>query len=163
VEHIVQVLTITDWDEEGQWASLSYQHNRRFTDYLKLGITPVSFRRYNSENRTWQVHLSKLPLVVGLARRYFSHVDYSSLPEWVQMLLAASKDAGPSWAGPKPQVSTECVLEPYTTLYLLPTAPWEVIQAAYKALATLNHPDHGGSELAMKKINCAYAELQKRR
>jgi hypothetical protein len=44
-------------------------------------------------------------------------------------------------------------------LHLLPDAPAEVVKAAYKALAQLNHPDKGGDEEAMKLLNEAYAKL----
>jgi DnaJ-class molecular chaperone len=42
---------------------------------------------------------------------------------------------------------------------LLPSAPPEVIRAAYKAMATKNHPDKGGDMVAMQQINRAYAQL----
>ena len=50
-------------------------------------------------------------------------------------------------------------IDPYATLYLLPTAPAAVIKAAYKALAVLNHPDKGGDTEAMQRINAAFKLL----
>jgi curved DNA-binding protein CbpA len=44
-------------------------------------------------------------------------------------------------------------------LHLLPDAPPELIKAAYRELAKLNHPDKGGNEEAMKLLNEAYAKL----
>ncbi len=49
----------------------------------------------------------------------------------------------------------------YATLFLLPTAPRAVVKAAYRALADIHHPDHGGTTLAMQTINAAYASLTK--
>lgn len=53
------------------------------------------------------------------------------------------------------------------TLFVTPTAPSEVIQGAYRALAKLHHPDRGGDERMMRVINDAYeiltAELRKRK
>ncbi|MBA3247310.1 MAG: J domain-containing protein [Pyrinomonadaceae bacterium] len=49
--------------------------------------------------------------------------------------------------------------ELYARLHLLPSAPAELIKAAYRELAKLNHPDKGGNEEAMKLLNEAYAKL----
>jgi curved DNA-binding protein CbpA len=49
--------------------------------------------------------------------------------------------------------------DPYVTLHLLPSAPPEVVKAAYKALAVLNHPDKGGETEVMQRINDAYRRL----
>jgi len=50
-------------------------------------------------------------------------------------------------------------VDPYKTLHLLPSAPPEVVKAAYKALAMKLHPDHGGDTDAMQRINDAYRRL----
>jgi hypothetical protein len=51
----------------------------------------------------------------------------------------------------------------YTTLHLLPSAPPALIQAAYRTLARLLHPDAGGGdEAAMVALNLAYERLQER-
>ncbi len=47
----------------------------------------------------------------------------------------------------------------YATLYLTPGAPLEVIQAVYRTLAKLHHPDLGGSTELMAEINDAYNYL----
>jgi curved DNA-binding protein CbpA len=41
----------------------------------------------------------------------------------------------------------------------LPSAPPEVVKAAYRALAVLNHPDKGGETEVMQRINAAYRRL----
>jgi curved DNA-binding protein CbpA len=43
---------------------------------------------------------------------------------------------------------------------LLPSAPPEVVRAAYKALAMKHHPDKGGSTELMQAINQAYERLR---
>jgi hypothetical protein len=57
---------------------------------------------------------------------------------------------------PKPEA------DPFAALYLLPSAPVEVVKAAYRALATMHHPDHGGDVEKMKAINAAYSEATRR-
>ncbi len=48
----------------------------------------------------------------------------------------------------------------HAVLHLLPSAPPELIRAAFKCLAQLHHPDKpGGDTEAMQKINEAYRRL----
>ena len=53
--------------------------------------------------------------------------------------------------------------DPHRILQVMPTAEPEVIQAAYRALASKYHPDRDGSSYAarrMREINEAYAQLR---
>jgi curved DNA-binding protein CbpA len=45
----------------------------------------------------------------------------------------------------------------YETLHLLPTAPPELVTAAYRCLAQRHHPDRGGDDEAMVCLNTAVA------
>ena len=56
---------------------------------------------------------------------------------------------------PAPEVATTA----WAKLYLISGAPMEVVQAVYRALAKLNHPDYGGDEDRMKEINIAYKAI----
>jgi len=53
----------------------------------------------------------------------------------------------------RPQASP--LVEAYATLYLLPTAPPEVVQAAQRALVKIHHPDAGGTHEAAVALNTA--------
>lgn len=53
--------------------------------------------------------------------------------------------------------------DPWAALWLAKGAPREVVTAAYRALARIHHPDVGGSEEQMKKINDAYENLTRKR
>lgn len=48
----------------------------------------------------------------------------------------------------------------YSVLGLLPTATWEVCEAAYRALAMVNHPDKGGNLETMQQINAAFDKVR---
>jgi curved DNA-binding protein CbpA len=48
------------------------------------------------------------------------------------------------------------VVDPYHVLQVTPDAEPEVIQAAYRALARKYHPDMGGSDMRMAKLNAAW-------
>jgi len=50
--------------------------------------------------------------------------------------------------------------EAYATLHLLPSAPPELVTAAYRTLAQLHHPDRGGDTGAMSAINQAVEILR---
>lgn len=50
--------------------------------------------------------------------------------------------------------------EAYRRLHLLPSAPPEVIKAAWVALAKIHHPDRGGNVERMQAINEAWAKLK---
>jgi hypothetical protein len=47
----------------------------------------------------------------------------------------------------------------YAVLHLLPSAPPEVVKAAWRALIAREHPDAGGEHAAATRINRAYAVL----
>jgi hypothetical protein len=50
----------------------------------------------------------------------------------------------------------------WDVLHLKPTAPPELVTAAYRTLAKKCHPDTGGSNERMRELNKAYAELSGR-
>jgi hypothetical protein len=64
--------------------------------------------------------------------------------------VTRAKEKRPPRATPKPEA------DPFATLHLLPSAPVEVVKAAYKALAVIHHPDKGGDAERMKALNAAY-------
>ena len=50
----------------------------------------------------------------------------------------------------------------YQTLHLLPSAPDDLVKAAYKVLAKRVHPDTGGSVVEMQRLNEAYTMIARR-
>ncbi len=149
-----QVLTIAGWDDAARTAELRFAYNKRFHIYLKAGLKPLSYRHWDSVKKRWRVHAAKLPEVVLVASRWFQHVDYSELPGPVQVTIAAAKNKREVVVVPKDTASA------HEVLFILPDAPREVIDAAYKALARMHHPDQGGDEEKMQRINRAYEELK---
>ena len=121
-------------------------------DMLKNYVSPT-YRKYDPRTRHWTV--------ARLADKQFRHwLSYAQHAldaqiEWID----ADDTADPEreWTPPPPKPRTS---DPYTALWLLPGAPPEVVKAAYKALATLHHPDKpGGDDERMRAINSAYQQL----
>jgi hypothetical protein len=155
----MQILTIK-FDPKTNFCLLEFPYSRRFADFLKMGVTPLSYRKFDPIIKKWSVHVSKIPLVVKFGRRFFVHVDYSSLPEDIQIrlvqLLLNDDYRSELRSGPASSVAAKT---PHQVLYLLPTAPPEVVKASYRVLAGLHHPDHGGSPEDFRAIQEAYEEL----
>lgn len=152
-----------DYNPETEFCSLIHAYSKRFTEYIRYGVKPLSYRRWDDKAHRWEVHIAKLAMVVLYAKSYFEHVDYRSLPQELQIKLvsemqgkAAAQEAvhGLNRAQLKP--------DPYLDLYVQSNAPWAVIKAAYKALALMYHPDHGGSSEAFRKVQEAYDELREK-
>jgi hypothetical protein len=140
--------------EETNFCRLDHPYNKRFVDWLGKGVRPTSYRRYESGH--WYVHTKRLPQVVAMGRRYFGHVDYSSLPELMQIQLVKQLEGFNSTT----TTLSPSAVGPHAVLFVLEGAPWEVIEAAYKALALKTHPDRGGRTEDFQKVQRAFEELK---
>lgn len=156
---MTQVLKLEFDQEDQDWIGLRFSHNDRFLSYIQYNIKPASYRRWNPDKKRWDIHKRKLLVAVSMGKRFFDHVDYGSLPEELQILIVKHiKYHAGEFAGLHRSLEDE---DPYRTLHLLPSAPWEVIQAAYKALAFLFHPDRGGDQDQFRNVDRAYQQLKK--
>jgi DnaJ-domain-containing protein 1 len=95
--------------------------------------------------------------------------EYGALEEWnrtlasqnrqlreaVAQAMAARVAAAAHGAGAEGQ-------DPYAVLGVTREAPPEVIEAAFKALAKLHHPDRGRSKKVMQRINQAHDDIRRR-
>jgi hypothetical protein len=105
-------------------------------------------RSWSVEDKTWTVHLRCWERVEALLHAYFDHVE-------VARERAGYSDAHSTNSHPP--------REPYCTLHLLESAPDGVCKAAYRAMAQLTHPDHGGTTEAMRQVNLAFEQIAKER
>lgn len=120
------------------------------------GELPRWARRWDPDAKGWRVALS----LYSVARSVIaSHTGES----WYVTPAARAMLEGRG-AGGQPSTSRSPeAREPFTTLHLLPTAPDEVVQAAYRALALLHHPDRGGNRATMARINSAFESVKAER
>ncbi len=114
---------------------------------------PIAYRSYDQDKRLWTISAPYANRVLDLFLRRFPHAT-------VNEYGTRGRAVAPPPPSPKAPVPT-----PYAALYVLPTAPREVIDASYRALVKKYHPDRlpeperaqGNERLA--KINVAYAQL----
>jgi len=85
---------------------------------------------------------------------------WATRQEWEEPRHTGQHDR--ATAGPQTPLDT-AMRNAYARLHLLPSAPPELVTAAYRTLTTLHHPDHGGDTSAMIAINQAVATLRTRR
>jgi len=117
---------------------LKFPYDENLIADLKREI-PKWARNYDAYFKTWYIFPAYIAVAEDIFNRYFSRQydsDYrplglfSTLPDWCK------------------------------TLYILPNAPGVVIDAVYRALSKINHPDVGGSHSAMLKLNAAIEEAR---
>ena len=141
-----------------------------FVADLKADV-PYYAKDFDRESKHWLVDGEYEEMVREIADRYFETTVVVSEAEALRRERAARASAAPP---PPPQQSlhdtNECarrvrvMWREEAELFLLPGAPFEVIQAAYRAVAKLFHPDlvgSGGHE-RMVAINKAYSVLERR-
>ncbi|MDP9355937.1 MAG: DnaJ domain-containing protein [Chloroflexota bacterium] len=89
---------------------------------LKASI-PAASRTYDPDTKTWSVSSGWAPTARRLMARHFPEVGYTSSP-------------------PPPRPAPPRALDAaYQALYVRPEAPACVVEAAYRALSRLYHPD----------------------
>ncbi|HEY8601377.1 MAG TPA: hypothetical protein VIL85_23320 [Thermomicrobiales bacterium] len=116
----------------------------------EIKAVPVAYRNYDPATRIWTVSAPYADRVLDRFLRRFPGADVID-------------DRGARSSAPPPPPKAPAT--PHATLYVLPSAPREVIEASYKALVKKYHPDrlpeperaHGNAVLA--RINVAYAQL----
>jgi len=137
-------------------SSTSDYLHKKFSNLIRYSIKPLSYRKWSKEKNCWSIHKSKLPITVFIARKYYQHIDYSSLSEELQIFIVQETKERSSGVVKEEKLKVE---NPYTKLHLLESAPIEVVKASYKALVLLYHSDRGGDEEVLKEINLAYTEI----
>jgi hypothetical protein len=122
--------------------------NEEFLRDLKAEI-PHFARAWNNSRKVWIVEESYVTVAVEIARRYFRVVEHRHEERAREQHSSTCSGAhyDPNGA--------------HSVLHLLSTAPPELVRAAYKCLALLHHPDHGGDVAKMQTINAAYEKLTK--
>ncbi len=125
---------------------------RLTVETLKSFLPPHS-RAYNPTTRAWFIdETAEASFHKWLS---YARTDLGCRVEWV-----AGDETSSDTHERTRKPHTPAKVDPFATLHLLPTAPPEVIRAAYKALAVKLHPDKPtGDTQAMQRLNQAYKQL----
>ena len=108
-------------------AVLQFPYSTTLVESLKREI-PAYGRSYDPETRSWLVREPYCDRAIWLLRQVY--------PDAV--VVEGQGEAPPR----PPRRETLARADHLATLHLLPGAPPEVAQAAYRALVKLHHPDH---------------------
>lgn len=123
---------------------LTFPYRRELIEAIKTRI-PSTYRAYDPDTKVWTVAgvLDWPHAAVGLLRAHFPGAEV----------------VGAARSEPAPIRRHD---PDYAALHLLPSAPAPVVEAAYRALSKLHHPDRGGDAVAMVGLNAAVERLRDR-
>jgi hypothetical protein len=124
---------------------LTFPYSAALVDELKAGI-PYRYRTYDPTGKEWTVQAEFADFATALLLEHFPDADIPAHARWRQT-RPERRGAG---------------ADHFRVLHLRETAPVELIEASYRVLARLHHPDRGGTTEAMQQINGAYAALRER-
>lgn len=128
-------------DQTGSWIIITGSYNEPFLKELK-NVLNRSHRFWDGEKKLWLVSISKKAELLRMIANYFDTIEFLD-----ERLMPKAKNLED---------------ENYRMLHLLPTAPLELIKAAYRTLALIYHPDrNSGNGEKMTKLNVAYTNVMK--
>ena len=125
---------------------IRFKFNQWVIDQIKACV-PGFGRSYDPATRVWSVHAPWAAQAIAILEAAFGEVP-------IQRAQRAEPQFGRGRTG------REAL---YAELHLLPSAPSQLVTGAYKILAKLHHPDHGGDTAAMQRINRAFDQLKAER
>jgi hypothetical protein len=157
------------WVREGATVRLITPYDPEFVNGLKERI-PWRYRTYDPEAKQWIVRAPYVDDALGLASATYDSMIELFTRDVVDQARRQGPGATPPPTAGGPHDVDECVrrvrqvYQEESALHLLPEAPWKVVQAAYRAIAMLVHPDVSGSssQAEMVRVNRAYEALERR-
>lgn len=120
---------------------LRFPFNRDLVTEIKATLMSHQ-RTYDPATKEWTVSPGGADVAIGILRRYYG------------------ADLVVEHAVPSPPITRDSDWS-YASLHLLPSAPPQLVRAAYKTLATLVHPDKtGDGGERMRALNATYDSLR---
>jgi hypothetical protein len=104
-------------------------------------------RKWVPEKLQWWFHDDVIEAVVDIVEHYFGRVHHAEGEQ--------KRQTEPEESALPPGRAAA-----YRALYLTPDAPADRVKAAYRTLCKIHHPDAGGSNGAMQKLNAAYERIK---
>ena len=137
-----------------QWET-NYPRGARSDARLQKEVDRTVKLTYNQKGRTVTLVMGKQQRAVDNLRVLYLAVEAMRLNE-VRGIHELLESAYLQLAAPAQ------VADPYEVLEIRPDASLEVVEAVYKAKVKMVHPDKGGSELLMKRLNQAIEAIRKK-
>lgn len=120
---------VIEFGEAGEWVRVSFPYHPDAVAGIKAGI-PKYQRSFDPATREWRVAPSCADAVERILRRIWG--------DGVRVIRPTRRQAPPP---PPPPSAPTGGTGHYATLHLLPSAPPELVEAAWKCLLRMNHPD----------------------
>lgn len=125
---------------------------QEFVRCVKQGI-PASLRKWLPDERCWRI------TTTGMLHFWqFMPQLREPMQRMAQQTHGQQRQQQRTRQQTRGNVAPIEVAEAFAVLFLLPAAPMPVIKAAYRALANTYHPDHGGTDDQMKRLNKAHEQ-----
>jgi hypothetical protein len=122
---------------------VTFPFDRDVVEGIK-NIVPVHSRTYDPDEKAWYI-----------APAYFVPVRNLLTATFMQVEMDADREPF------TPPPSDRAPRTEYTILHLLPSAPPELVESAYKCLSRMHHPDAGGTTTTMQELNSAVATIRR--
>ena len=138
----------------GDTVRLSFPFSQALINRIKREV-PASCRGFDPDTKVWTVHDPYVTPAVALVYVVYPNVVIDD---------RTGTHAGASWRSSKRGAKKSARTDPdYSALHLLPSAPDPLVDAAYRCLARLHHPDAGGDTTTMQQLNAARDAIRSRR
>ena len=121
------------------WVKVITPYDVRFVTDIKY-VIPFGEREWNPADKCWLVRDNYLEEIIILLQKYYDEIT-------TDLIEAKNSPAD----------------GPYATMFLLPEAPVELVKSAYRLLSMVHHPDHGGTDEQMDRLNNAYEQIRRER
>ncbi|MDQ3694291.1 MAG: hypothetical protein M3464_11775 [Chloroflexota bacterium] len=125
--------------------TVHFPYDKQFIERLKDTV-PARYRTYCPPAKAWTVHEPYRDRVIAMLVQWFPDVRWRRRTE--------------SRPAPTPIRALD---QAFADLHLLPSAPPTLVEAAFRTMAKTAHPDKGGNEELMRRLNAAVETLRDRR
>jgi|SRR5579859_1595977 len=136
-----------------EWTT-NYPRGARLTGFNQTEIDRTVTLSYTKNGKQINLQMGRQARAVDNLRVLYLAIDDMRMNE-KRGIAEVLQSAYMQLNAPKAKKS------PYEILGIMPDAPIEVAEAAYKAKARTAHPDAGGSVEAIKELNEAIGEIRK--
>ncbi len=121
---------------------VTFPFDRDVVEGIK-NIVPAHSRQYDPDEKAWYI-----------APAYFVPVRNLLTATFMQVEMDADREPF------TPPSDDRAPRTDFHVLHLRESAPPELVEAAFRCLARIHHPDRGGDTATMQAINSAYAALK---